>query len=228
MNSQFDILAGDLAGSNSSPVGRSGGVSILSTAYLGPIQYYSKLINYPTCIIEHCEHYTKQTYRSRCDIYSPNGIKTLSVPLIKRNHRQAVKDLKISYDVDWQKLHWRTLESSYRRSPFFEYFEDDLHPLYHNKKYDFLVDLNEALQQEILSLLKRKTNYSFTNEYHETYADADDYRNIISPKESLNSDPLFEPQLYSQVFETRHGFIPNLSIVDLLFNQGSRAMQYLV
>ncbi len=202
--------------------------AILSTAYLAPIQYYSKLINYPTCIIEHCEHYTKQTYRSRCDIYSPNGLKTLSVPLVKRNHRQAVKDLKISYNVDWQKLHWRTLESSYRRSPFFEYFEDDLYPFYHDKKYDFLIDLNEALQQEMLLLLKCKVNYSFTAEYIKEYVDADDYRNIISPKESLNSDKYFEPKKYSQVFENRHGFIPNLSVVDLLFNQGSRAMEFII
>ncbi len=201
--------------------------AILSTAYLAPIQYYSKLINYPSCIIEHFEHFTKQTYRSRCDIYTPNGIKTLSVPLVKRDHRQAVKDLKISYDYDWQKLHWRTLESSYRRSPFFEYFEDDLYPLYHDKKHDFLIDLNEELQQEILILLKRKPNYSFSNEYHKTYTDADDYREIISPKESLNSDSLFEPKIYSQVFETRHGFIPNLSIIDLLFNQGPRAMDFI-
>ena len=213
----------------SSRAGRLGGASlaILSTAYLGPIQYYSKLVEYPECIIEHCEHFTKQTYRSRCDIYSPNGLKTLSVPLVKRNHRQAVKDLKISYDVDWQKLHWRTLESSYRRSPFFEYFEDDLYPFYHDKKFDFLIDLNEALQQEMLVLLKQKPKYSFTSEYHKEYTDAHDYRTIISPKESLEADVNFSIKIYSQVFETRHGFIHNLSIVDLLFNQGSRAMEQL-
>ncbi len=201
--------------------------AILPTAYLGPIQYYSKLINCPTCIIEHHEHYTKQTYRSRCDIYSPNGLKTLSVPLVKRNHRQAIKDLKISYDIDWQKLHWRTMESSYRRSPFFEYFEDDLYPFYHDKKYDFLIDLNEDLQQEMMVLLKQKPNYTFSSEYHKTYSDADDFRNIISPKEPLSSDLHFEPKIYSQVFETRHGFIPNLSILDLLFNQGSRANEFI-
>ena len=201
--------------------------AILSTAYLAPIQYYSKLIQYPTCVIEHFEHFTKQTYRSRCDIYSPNGFKTLSVPLVKRDHRQAVKDLKISYDHDWRKLHWRTLESSYRRSPFFEYFEDDFYSYFHTKKYDFLIDLNEALQQEILILLKQKPNYSFSSEYHKTIVGADDYRNIISPKESLDSDKNFSIKIYSQVFETRHGFIPNLSIVDLLFNQGSRAIEQL-
>jgi len=210
----------------SSPLGRQGG-ALLSTAYLAPIQYYSKLIQYPECIIEHFEHSTKQTYRSRCNIYSPNGLITLSVPLVKRDHRQKVKDLKISYDYDWRKLHWRTLESSYRRSPFFEYFEDDLYPLYHAKKYDYLIDLNEALQQEILILLKLKPICSFSSEYHKIYPNADDYRNTISPKITFESDTAFQLKKYSQVFETRHGFIPNLSIVDLLFNQGSRALEFI-
>lgn len=201
--------------------------AILSTAYLGPIQYYSKLIQYPECIIEHFEHFTKQTYRSRCDIYSPNGAITLSVPLVKRDHRQAVKDLKISYDYDWQTLHWRTMESSYRRSPFFEYFEDDLISFYQDKKFDFLIDLNEALQQEILILLKRKPNYSFTSQYLNNYTNADDFRTIIAPKASFETDKNFSVKTYSQVFETRHGFIPNLSIVDLLFNQGSRALEFI-
>ncbi len=202
-------------------------IAILSTAYLAPIQYYSKLINYPICIIDNYEHFTKQTYRSRCDIYSPNGLKTLSVPLVKRNHRQAMKDLKISYDFDWQKLHWRTLESSYRRSPFFEYFEDDFRPFYHDKKFDFLIDLNESLQQEILQLLKHKANYSFSADYIKTYTDADDYRTLITPKATTDEDKLFEPKIYAQVFETKYGFIPNLSILDLLFNQGSRAKEFI-
>ena len=202
-------------------------LTILSTAYLAPVQYYSKLKNYPNAIIEHCEHFPKQTYRSRCDIYSPNGTLTLSVPLIKRSERKAMKDLKIMYDYEWQKLHWRSLESCYRRSPFFEYYEDDFYSFYHDKKFEFLIDLNEALQQTILSLLKLKINYNFSTEYHKTYTDADDFRTIISPKESVESDTDFIPKPYSQVFDTNHGFIPNLSIVDLLFNQGSRALDYI-
>jgi hypothetical protein len=199
--------------------------AILSTAYLGPIQYYQKLKNYPACIIEHHENFIKQTFRSRCDIYSPNGILTLSIPLEKRNKRQTVKDVKISYEYNWQTLHWRSLESCYRRSPFFEYFEDDFRPFYEDKKFEFLIDLNEAIQQEVLSLLKLKPQYSFTSEYKSSYENADDFRNTISPKESLEKDSGFEPKTYSQVFEPRHGFIPNLSIVDLLFNEGSRATQ---
>lgn len=200
-------------------------LTILSTAYLAPIQYYSKLKNYSNCVIEHFENIPKQTFRSRCDIYSPNGILTLSIPLVKRNHRQVIKDVKISNDYNWQKLHWRSLESCYRRSPFFEYFENDLQSFYLEKKFNFLIDFNESIQQEILTLLKLKPNYSFTTEYYKTYSDSDDFRNIISPKKSLSLDPDFTPPTYIQVFENNQGFIPNLSIVDLLFNQGSRALE---
>jgi hypothetical protein len=200
-------------------------IAILPTAYLGPVQYYNKLNTYPSSIIDHHEHFVKQTYRSRCEIYSPNGLLTLSVPLDKGKKRRAVKDVKISYDYNWQTLHWRSLESCYRRSPFFEYYEDDFRPFYELKKYDFLIDLNEALQQKVLELLKLRPEYTFSSEYKSEYDEADDYRTIISPKESPEKDPGFEPKIYSQVFESRHGFIPNLSIVDLLFNEGSRAAQ---
>ncbi len=179
------------------------------------------------CIIEHHENFQKQTYRSRCEIYSPNGLLTLSIPLVKRNHRQSMKDLKISYDYDWKTLHWRSLESSYRRSPFFEYFEDDFYPYYHDKKFDYLIDFNEAIQQIVLTLLKLKPNYTFSDSYKTEYPDSDDFRNIIDPKESKDLDKTFQPVRYPQVFETRHGFIPNLSIVDVLFNEGPRAMDYI-
>jgi len=201
--------------------------ALLSTAYLAPIQYYQKLIAYPQCIIEHHEHLVKQTYRSRCDVYSPNGTLTLSIPLEKRNKRQSVKDVKIAYEYNWQTLHWRSLESCYRRSPFFEYFEDDLRPYFESKKFDFLIDINEALQQEIFALLKIKPQVSFTSEYIASYENADDYRNIISPKQPLEADKNFSPKPYSQVFGPRHGFIPNLSILDLLFNEGSRALNHI-
>ncbi|MCW3102217.1 MAG: hypothetical protein JWO09_657 [Bacteroidetes bacterium] len=201
--------------------------AILPTAYLGPIQYYQKLLTYPACIIEHHEHFIKQTFRSRCEIYSPNGVLTLSIPLEKRNKRQAVKDARISYEYNWQILHWRSLESSYRRSPFFEYYEDDLWPFFEDKKYDFLVDFNEAIQQEVLGLLKAKPGYTFSTEYKSNYENADDFRQLISPKEAPAADPAFEAKPYSQVFEPRHGFLPNLSITDLLFNQGSRAADYI-
>jgi hypothetical protein len=201
--------------------------AILPASYLGSIQYYSKLKKYENCLIERYENLPKQTNRSRCNIYSPNGLLTLSVPLIKRNHRQIIKDVKISYDYDWRKIHWRTLESSYRRSPFFEYYEDDLYPYYHNKKIDYLMDLNELLQQKIIQFLKLNKTYNFTKEYEKVYTNAIDYRATFSSKIPLPDDSEFILKPYIQVFESKYNFIPNLSIVDLLFNQGPRAIDYL-
>jgi hypothetical protein len=201
--------------------------TILPSVYLGPIQYFSKLKNYENCLIEHFENYPKQSYRGRCNIYSPNGLLTLSIPLVKRNHRQRMNEIKISYDYDWQKIHWRTLESSYRSSPFFEYYEDDFLPFYESKKIDYLIDFNEVFQQKILSLLKLKKKYSFTTEYMESYPATDDFRTAINPKIATESDTDFTVKPYWQVFETKHGFIPNLSIVDLLFNQGSKSLDFL-
>ncbi|HET6227306.1 MAG TPA: WbqC family protein [Bacteroidia bacterium] len=200
---------------------------LLPTSYLGPLNYYSKLKRFEHCEIEHFEHLPKQTYRSRCAIYSPNGPLILSIPLIKRNHRQSMKEVKISYDYDWLKLHWRTLESAYRRSPFFEYYEDDLQPFYASKKHDYLVDFNESIQQKILQLLKLKKQYSFTAEYIKTPDDKTDLRELFSEKNPAFNDSNFQVIPYMQVFETKHGFLPNLSIVDLLFNTGSKALDYI-
>ncbi|HRG39077.1 MAG TPA: WbqC family protein [Bacteroidia bacterium] len=201
--------------------------ALLPTSYLGPLNYYSKLKTYEQCEIEQFEHLPKQTFRSRCTIYSPNGPLILSVPLVKRNHRQHMKEVKIAYEYDWLKLHWRTLESAYRRSPFFEYYEDDFQPFYATKKYDYLLDFNEALQQKVLSLLKLKKHYTFTSEYIKTPVDKRDYRDLFSQKDLPKADTDFKVAPYMQVFETKHGFVPNLSIVDLLFNTGSKALDYL-
>jgi len=201
--------------------------AILTTTYFGPIQFYQKLFSYTNCIIEQHEHFIKQTYRSRCDIYSPNGLLTLSIPLVKRNKRQSIKDVKIFYEYNWQLLHWRSIESSYRRSPFFEYYEDDLRYLFFEKKYDFLIDLNEEVQNKLLELLQKKANTSYSSEYISNYENASDFRNTINPKIVLSEDAAFQIKPYHQVFETRHGFIANLSVLDVLFNQGSRALDYI-
>jgi hypothetical protein len=201
-------------------------IVLLPTAYLGPIQYYSKLLKYGEALIEHHEHFPKQTYRNRCNIYGANGQLTLSIPLQKRGERTPVKDVRISYEQPWQKLHWRSFESAYRCSPFFEFYEDDLAPFY-EKEYEFLIDFNADLHQLVCGLLKINNNTKPTREYEKTPANAVDLRELISPKIPVEADKEFEVKPYTQVFGNRYGFIPNLSIADLLFNEGPSALEYI-
>ena len=197
---------------------------LLPTSYLPPIQYFSKLISYSEISIELYEYFPKQTWRNRCNICGANGELSLIIPLQKGNEKILTKDIKISYDQQWQKLHWRSFEAAYRSSPFFEFYEDHFAPYYHDKKFEFLIDLNNELLTLILKLLKIKPTITYTKEYFKTPVDTDDLRTLISPKKELTEDKNFEVLPYSQVFENRTGFIPNLSIVDLLFNQGPQSL----
>lgn len=199
---------------------------ILPCVYLGPVQYYSALKNSEKSIIELYEHFPKQTYRNRCEIYGANGKLRLSIPLTNRTERTITKDIKINNNDNWQKLHWRSIESAYRRSPFFEYYESDFIQFYETK-FDFLVDFNLKIQEKILSLLKLSPTIEFTTEYLKNYTEHSDYRNIISPKKDTKGDNTFEIKPYNQAFKAKFGFIPNLSIIDLLFNQGPKSLDYM-
>ena|ERR1700754_3481268 len=200
--------------------------AVLPMFYLPPVEYFVRLNTYkPDILIEREEHFPKQTYRNRANIYSPEGILTLVVPVIKgsKNHTK-IKDVKISYDFDWQRLHWQSLGACYRRSAYFEYYEDDFAAFYQKQKQiPFLFDYNEQLLQLLLKLTKIKTGISFTDEYHAEYPSIPDFRNTIHPKKETE----FEQKPYFQVFEERKGFLKNLSIVDLLFNQGPQSINYL-
>lgn len=192
--------------------------------YLPPITYFSKINTYkPVILIEKEEHFPKQTYRNRSNIASPDGVLALTVPVIKgsKNHTK-VKDVKISYDFSWQRLHWQTLQTCYRRSAYFEYYEDDLAPFY-EKKYDYLFDYNEQLLRFLLRAIKLPVELSFTEIYEAAYPSLEDLRDTIHPK----GQPDFDQKIYYQVFEERNGFLKNLSIADLLFNQGPHTINYL-
>ncbi len=201
-------------------------IAVLPCTYLGTIQYFSKLKNAEKCIIELHEHFPKQTFRNRCEIYGANGKLRLSIPLANRTERTIIKDIKINNNDNWQKLHWRSIESAYRRSPFFEYYESNFISFYENK-FNFLVDFNLKIQEKVLSLLKFSPNIEFTTEYFKNYTEYNDYRNIISPKKDIKVDNAFEIKPYNQSFEAKFGFIPNLSIIDLLFNQGPKSLDYM-
>ncbi len=192
--------------------------------YLPPIEYFINLKTYrPDILIEREEHFPKQTYRNRANVYTPDGVLALVVPVIKgsKNHTK-VKDVKISYDFDWQRLHWLSLQACYRRSAYFEYYEDEF-AVFYNKKYPFLFDYNEQLLRFILKSLKMPLALTFTESYEEQYPLLVDFRNTFNPKKESQ----FEQKPYFQVFEERKGFIKNLSIVDLLFSQGPQAVSYL-
>lgn len=201
-------------------------VAYLSSAYLAPVEYYSKLLNYDKIFIEQHDHYMKQTYRNRCTIAGPEGELALSVPTVKpENPKCPMKDIRISDHGNWRHLHWNAMESAYNSTPFFEYYKDDFRPFY-EKKYEFLTDFNEELCWLVCKLIDIQPDTERTTEYKADFAPNEiDFREAIHPKKNFRqADPEFIPQPYYQVFETRHGFLPNLSIIDLLFNMGPESL----
>lgn len=198
--------------------------AVLPMFYLPPVEYFAQLNSYnPDFVIEKHEHFPKQTYRNRANIYSPDGMLTLVVPVIKGSKvHTPVKDVKISYDFRWQRLHWMSLQGCYRRSAYFEYYEDEFVPFY-EKKETFLFDYNEQLLQLIIKLMKIKATVNYTEAFEPEYPALTDLRQAINSKKESG----FQQKPYFQVFEERHGFMKNLSIVDLLFNQGPQSINYL-
>ncbi|MDR2764519.1 MAG: WbqC family protein [Tannerella sp.] len=193
----------------------------LSSAYLAPVQYYTKLLSYETVYLETAENYLKQTYRNRCLIAGANGIQALTVPVEKPlTEKCLIRDIRISDHGHWRHLHWQALVSAYGLSPFFEYYQDDFAPFY-ARKFDFLFDFNEALRQLICELADLRPDIRFTSHYEPALPN--DFRESIRPKHT-DADRSFLPKPYYQVFGEKHGFLPNLSIVDLLFNMGTETI----
>ena len=207
--------------------------ALLQTTYFGPIQWYQKLYRYDQTLIEQYDSYQKQTYRNRCVIATANGLQALTVPVEHNVQRSTFsvqcKDLRISDHNQWRRVHWNALQSAYSESPFFEYYADDIRPFF-EKKYEFLVDFNEAIRQTVCDLLdiQPKVEYtsSFLSPLTSHLSPLDDFREVINAKHP-QADADFQPRRYWQVFEGKHGFQANLSILDLLFNMGNEAVFYL-
>ena len=223
---------------------------LLSTTYFGPVQWYQKLYRADEVWIERYESFQKQTYRNRCVIATTQGTQALTVP-VERGHLSplsplspepssllsplsSLKDIRISDHGNWRHLHWNALQSAYGDSPFFMYYEDDLRPFF-EQRWDYLFDFNEAIREKICELLdihpvvhytESFINPSSLTSYLLPLTSIHDFREAITPKHPA-PDPDFTPRRYYQVYEAKHGFQPNLSILDLLFNMGPESIFWL-
>lgn len=182
-------------------------------------------MHYDKIYIEQHENYLKRSYRNRCHIAGANGLLRLSIPLRKgKNERQNIRQTKISYDENWQAHHWQSIKSAYSNAPFFDYYADELAPYFEQQQQEYLFDWNWGLLQEVIALMGIAPNLELTETYQTSLPDTIlNFRNGVSPKTQEKSDPNFEPQSYSQVFLEKSGFLPNLSILDLLFCTGPEA-----
>ncbi|WP_026704240.1 WbqC family protein [Flavobacterium soli] len=195
---------------------------LLHPTYFPSISQFAAMAQAKTVTFEMEDNFQKQTNRNRMYIYSPNGIQLLNIPVkhSAENSHQKTKDIKIETAFDWQKQHFKSLEAAYRSSPFFEYFEDDIMPIF-EKKHTFLMDLNLETIEIVSKCLGIKLSYNKTEEYFRE-VDFSDFRNLANGKKDS-----YKFEEYPQVFEEKHGYINNLSILDLLFNEGRYALDYL-
>ena len=199
---------------------------LLSSAYLAPVQYYTKLLhnNGGTAYVEAFENYAKQTYRNRCMIADANGPLALTIPTEKTAEGKCLmRDIRISDHGNWRHQHWNALEAAYRHTPFFLYYEDDFRPFF-EKKIAFLYDFNMQLTELVCSLIGLDVTLRPTDTYRQNPVGMADSQTLITPKSSWEADGEFRPTEYYQVFKEKHGFIPNLSIADLLFNMGPESI----
>jgi WbqC-like protein family len=199
---------------------------LIETQYFPPIAYFSTLVKADSVVLEACEHFQKGSFRNRCIIATSMGVHTLSVPLKKgKNSQQAIREVAISYDAPWQKQHWQALKTAYGSAPFWEHYSPIFEKFF-SQKYLFLCDLNLDILETILKILKLNNSITitFSSDYERPNTEGVyDFRNTITPK---NND--FEAKKYAQVFEDRNGFLPNLSILDLVFCCGNQAKSVLI
>jgi WbqC-like protein family len=195
---------------------------LIHPTYFPSISHFVAMSQSDSITFEMEDNFQKQTNRNRMYIYSPNGIQLLNIPIKhSKDPHQRTKDVKLETAFNWQKQHFKSLEAAYRTSPFFEYFEDEIYPIF-TKKHTFLLDLNLESMEIVAKCLKMKLEYRKTNEYFHEVTDFNDLRILANGKKDTAT---FES--YTQVFGDKHGFLNNLSILDLLFNEGRYAFDYL-
>lgn len=202
--------------------------AILSVAFFPPVEYFTVILKYAHLFIEDAENYRKQSYRNRTNILTANGIQSLAVPVCHVSNHTPIRDVKIEYRTDWQRKYWKAIESAYNNSPFFLYYRDFFIPFF-QKKYSYLFDYNIEIVEVLLKLIDKDRSISFTETYNKDYSTEHDYREVIQPKRATKENyPFALTKSYTQVFDNKFGFTPNLSILDLLFNQGNQTTEYLL
>ncbi|WP_345192112.1 WbqC family protein [Algibacter agarivorans] len=196
---------------------------ILHPTYFPNIAHFVAIANADHVEFEVDDNFLKQTYRNRTYIYGANGKLGLNVPVIhSQKNRQKHRNVKIFNEENWQSLHWKSLLSAYRTSPFFEYYEDELQPLF-TEKTEYILDFNLKCFEVICDCLQLELNTSKTVTYQKSIENKMDFRFLVNAKKEHPQDY----DTYTQVFNSKYGFIPNLSILDLLFNEGPNALNYL-
>ena len=197
---------------------------LIQPTFFGPVIQYVAMANHGDILFEKQDNYQKQTYRNRCYIYGANGKQLLTVPVLhsKSRGRQKTKEVKIDNSYSWQKIFIKSLESSYRSSPYFEFYEDEVMEVF-EQPYKFLLDLNLKGHELMNSCLQMENNIGYTDTYEAFYTEVEDYRFLVEAKK----EPDYELKPYTQVFANKYGFIGNLSILDLLFHEGTNALTYL-
>jgi hypothetical protein len=197
--------------------------TLIHPTYFPNIAHFVAMVQADDVVFEVEDNFLKQTFRNRTYIYAANGKLALQIPVIHtQKNRQKYKDVKIYNEEKWQNLHWKSLLSAYKASPFFEYYEDDLRPLFHLKT-DYILDHNFKCFETICECLQLNFNTSETKSYQTIVEDTEDYRYLVHARKDI----LKPFESYNQVFQDKHGFISNLSILDLLFNEGPNALNYL-
>lgn len=203
--------------------------SLLSSAYWPNLHYFYYVLHSETICIEQFDNYQKQSFRNRTQILSANGTLDLSIPVTKSHSKELSKDIQISYRENWQQKHWRAIISAYKNSPYFEHFENEIAHFY-SGKFDLLLDFNQQQLELLLNMLRIKKNFTRSEHYEKEPDSFFDLREKIHPKIDFKTDMLTLEVLskpYYQTFETKFEFIPNLSILDLLFNKGLETLDYL-
>lgn len=198
---------------------------LLHPSYFGPISQYVAIAEANRIVFENEDNYQKQTYRNRMYIYGANGKLLLNIPIKHtgdKSQHQKYKEVRIENNFPWQKQHWKSLQTVYRTSPFFEFYEDEFHPLYH-EKFEFLMDFNYRCTQLALECLQLEVHISKTSEFILNPKNFTDARFLVEAKSSKKN--IFAP--YTQVFDTKFGYLNDLSIVDLIFNEGPNGLTYL-